>query len=525
MLAARDGRVEVVRRLLEAGADASAKDYLQRSVLSYAARSREPAVVSTVLKFNPAMNDGTLHEVATRFDADIITLLVAAGHDPNYRSAQYGGRTVLGEVASNGNRPQDNSQAYKALQALVKAGADPLAQVHGKSVIFLALENSQDPISATRFLLDNLLYKTINADENMYVPKGSPYHYSPTMYLKKGLAQCTPAVVPHLLALLEGHAARDCYYADLPHDQPLDAVNLPPNIKAVADYKQQRAIRHQMSEEDFQHQQRRQVEAVVLDQQVREMQVGGAIDMDNWKHEARMGRDLREADVQSQIAWSRFQGGQARLAEERRADLGHTDAVHAQGLRMRDTDHQQALRIRDNDHQQTLRLGGERHQQRIAQGRDYLTLQGEHNAQHLAQERALHDNQLRFQSATNAQSLQFKQQTNTQDLNHRAIAQRQRVAQEVEAAQRQLAQLQNVNSQHFRHAQNMHAQAHGHASRMGLLQASQAHQMNQYRLQGHNMSILEGQQQHDLEMVRAKAEFMRSQGWNMNATRLALPGV
>jgi ankyrin repeat protein len=238
LAAVRSGKTEAARMLLAAGANVSAKDFRGYSALFYASRDGNADLIRLLLPYKPATNDGSLHEAARYFHVEVIRLLLEAGHDPNYRCGKHGGRTALGEIALNSVPPADTTAAEEALDALSAAAASPLLRVEGKTVIFLALDNRHNE-AITRLLLRKVLSRTLlNSLENTY--QQGHLHYSPTMYVAKGILLGPPSM--SLLQLLQNHGCEHRFYASLGHPQPRDAVGMP---EEICEHERERAAREQ----------------------------------------------------------------------------------------------------------------------------------------------------------------------------------------------------------------------------------------------------------------------------------------
>ncbi|KAK3685249.1 hypothetical protein B0T22DRAFT_517226 [Podospora appendiculata] len=246
LLAAQSGRCDVATLLLEAGAKISTRDVFGRSALFFASGLGDVNLVTLLLNRHPSNNDGSLHEAARGFHLHVIKLLFDAGHDPNYRSSRHQGRTPLGELALNGAVPHDTATAESAVDALCAAGASPLLKIHGKTTIFLSLDNKANNLPMTRLLLDKLLHRTLNSQENMY--QHGVHHHSPTMYVAKGLLH-GPAS-PALLQLLRDHGAEDRYYATMGEPQPPDVRGLPEEFREYENERQARERRIQQAEDE-----------------------------------------------------------------------------------------------------------------------------------------------------------------------------------------------------------------------------------------------------------------------------------
>ncbi|WPJ60749.1 hypothetical protein SMAC4_03174 [Sordaria macrospora] len=246
MLAVKSGRFEAVQTLLDAGAKVHAKDSQGRSALYIAARLGNADIVAALLRINPSMNDGSLHEASRNLHVDAMRLLVECGHDPNYRSSKHDGRTAFGEMALKATVPRDITIAEEAVEILCTGGASPLLKTNDKTILFLALDN-MDNEAMTRLLLDKHLYRILNTPENMYVE--DIYHYSPTMYVKKGMLQGPRTA--GLIEILEGHGGEDRYYATMEQKQPHDAVGMPEEIQQFE--RERRARERRIREQEEEH--------------------------------------------------------------------------------------------------------------------------------------------------------------------------------------------------------------------------------------------------------------------------------
>ncbi|KAL8288928.1 hypothetical protein RB600_004394 [Gaeumannomyces tritici] len=275
LLAANTGRPGLVDKFIRLGASASEQDAFGRSALFYASRIGNHESVVLLLKQKVPADDGSLHEAARNFQVDVMEKLIAAGHDPNFRSCQHHGHTALTEMASKGSVPEDLDAAEAAVDLLRRAGADPLLQVGGKTAVFWALENNSGSRRSsrasggsqsvgggggcsgaeaiTKVLLEGILYKTLGDERNVFRDAAVDgfFYYSPTMYLSKGRSNATPEVAQALLALLRTHAAVDRFYAGADADeQPPDAVGMPEEIREVERERRARRLRQQRAEEE-----------------------------------------------------------------------------------------------------------------------------------------------------------------------------------------------------------------------------------------------------------------------------------
>lgn len=349
LLAVKSGRTDLAQVLLDAGARVSTKDVLGHSALFYAARAGNADLVSLLLKSKPIVNDGSLHEASRGFHVQVMKLLLEAGHDPNYRSSKHGGRTALGEMALKATVPRDIAVAEEALDLLASVEASPLLKVHGKTVIFLALDNQHNE-AITRVLLDRMLYKTLNSHENTY--QQGIYHYSPTMYIAKSLLLGPPSQA--LLQLLKNHGGEDRFYATIEEVQPPDAVGLPEEIRDYERGRRARERQNRLLDEDHAATLRRERERAHAHLQLRDeehtLKLRQSDELSEQKRRHRgldhqqavqlkaeahhVASDIRagEANVTSQLRWQRHRDDMAMLAQRRDSDAAHRRRAHAQRL-------------------------------------------------------------------------------------------------------------------------------------------------------------------------------------------------
>ncbi|KAK3984415.1 hypothetical protein QBC44DRAFT_337035 [Cladorrhinum sp. PSN332] len=373
LVAVKSRRVELVQMLLDNGAKLSVKDSRGRSALFFAAREGDFATLALLLKQNekPATNDGSLHEAARGFHTPAMKLLLGAGHDPNYRSSRHGGRTALGEIAFKAAVPDDIAVAEEAIDLLSSVDASPLLKVNGKTVIFLALDN-QNNESITRILLDRLLYRTLNSHENTY--EQGMYHYSPTMYVSKGvlLGPQTDSVVQ----VLRDHGCEDRFYATMEETQPSDAVGLPEEIR---EYERERRLWEQQNrraEEAHASQLRRETEKAHNVAHIEDLSHSRSLrhrDESSQQQRRHRGLDhqqammtkaemhhndanirISESNVNSQVRWQRYNDDMAMVGQKRDADLGHRQRVHHQGIEERKNHEQLNGEIRELRHARSL---------------------------------------------------------------------------------------------------------------------------------------------------------------------------
>ncbi|KAK4202061.1 ankyrin repeat-containing domain protein [Triangularia verruculosa] len=437
LIAVRSGRVDVVEMLLSYGAKVNVKDNIGRSPLFFASRAGDVAMMATLLKHSPSVNDGSLHEAARNFHPEAIKMLLDAGHDANYRSTKHGGRTALGEVALRAVVPHDIAVADESLDILASVDASPLLKVRGKTVIFLALDNQNNEAIA-RVLLDRLLYKTLNSHENTY--QEGNYHYSPTMYITKGILLGPRS--PALIQMLQNHGVEDRYYASIEETQPPDAVGLPEEIR---DYERERRAweqRNRRMEESHGNEIRRVTERAQVHERLEDQKHNRSVryrdahsqqrrkerSLDHHqatflqaeKHHTDSQIRISESNVQSGIRWQKHNDSLAMANQQRSASLAHRQQVHVQHIEERKQKNNMTLEYRDLRHAKSLTHMQDIHSQRWGETEKF-----------------------------NYQQLQFESQRKTQNAGH---SQRQRdLNLEAYAARNQL----DAESARTRHDMNM----------------------------------------------------------------------
>lgn len=367
---------------MESGARLSAKDALGHSALFYGSRAGNADLVALLLENKPPVNDGSLHEASRGYHVQTMRLLLEAGHDPNYRSTKHGGRTALGEIALNAGPPNDIAAAEDALDLLSSVDASPLLKVYGKTVIFLALDNPNNE-SITRLLLDRILYRTLNSHENTY--QHGIYHYSPTMYISKGLL--LGPRLETLIHLLRDHGGEDRFYATIEEPQPPDAVGLPDEIRDYERDRRARERRNALLEQEhatkLRHERERALNKGELsdDRHARDLRQREersqqqrhhrgldhhqAILLASEKHHNDAQIRISDANVASQIRWQSHNDALTMKSQTRAANLAHRQLTTQQRLEEREARHAQAIAHRRDAHAQKWQEAEELHAQKL----------------------------------------------------------------------------------------------------------------------------------------------------------------
>jgi hypothetical protein len=256
MLAAGKGRASVVSSLLNRGARVSQKDARERTSLCYAARNGDILTLKTILKKNPPVDDGSLHEAARELHADAVKLLIQSGHDIHFPSSKHDGRSPLCELCYACKASQDPEHLERTLAELTAAKAQPLRKSRGRTAIFMAMENA-NPVPVVTALIEVCKhYRDLDDPRNVY--EEEDYFYSPTMYIKKGIIRQSEAIAAELLDKLQLYSEIDRYYAKERMQQPEDACGMPPRIQESYNRQWMRESRREEEDEDWERKMKRQ---------------------------------------------------------------------------------------------------------------------------------------------------------------------------------------------------------------------------------------------------------------------------
>ncbi|RDA89307.1 hypothetical protein CP532_6153 [Ophiocordyceps camponoti-leonardi (nom. inval.)] len=253
MLATQTRRPDLVKSLIDHGADGDALDNQGRTSLCIAANaSGEVAVqlLMILLSAEPSKDDGSLHNAARNLNLPAVTLLVQAGHDPDFPSPLHGGRSALGEVCLHGSDAGEltalrERAMLKIMGLLMGSDSDLTIKSNGKSFLLLCFE-AADPVVTTRALLKSGMWKHVNKPFNRFTL--GEYTYSPTMYINKVLGPSS--VNDELLSVLRASRAVDMFYAS-EGPQPEGAVGLPEEVEAEDRARRARLSRLAMQSEDL----------------------------------------------------------------------------------------------------------------------------------------------------------------------------------------------------------------------------------------------------------------------------------
>ena len=140
----RNGRINVVRLLLEANAKPDAADGQGMTALHHAVKNDRQDIVSALLDAHADVNVGNqdgrrpLHTAAEYDNLEIVKILLDAGADPNVTSVN--GRTPLHTAA--------DVDRLETVEALLDAGADPNVMAQGGTPLHAAVRNASPAVTS-----------------------------------------------------------------------------------------------------------------------------------------------------------------------------------------------------------------------------------------------------------------------------------------------------------------------------------------------------------------------------------------
>lgn len=334
MLAAREGRHELVATLLERGSDADSRDMWNHSALFYASHLGSSGYYAVqVLAPVCLRDDGSLHEAVRNLQKDTAAVLIQHGHDPNFPSRLHGGRNVLGElcVQVQINTSKERTLLRQLLRLLLDNNADPSFKVHSeKTCVFLALDNPYSAVPVTEALLETEIWQDLNKDSQIYNDRATNLCYSALSYIERiPCPSRNPAVKTTLLSLLRDAGCAPRYYSTTPL-QPVGATGIPHSLVKLSD--QQKAHELALTHEKQLYEEKRSMSETLhrdMLRRAREAQ-DAQLALDRQKHDFETSR-LRDAETTKRAerkAWHALVMEQEREAtgyklgtEEHRANL------------------------------------------------------------------------------------------------------------------------------------------------------------------------------------------------------------
>ncbi|KAF3110874.1 hypothetical protein TWF706_000347 [Orbilia oligospora] len=317
MVAVQRQRRDVVFELIKAGASVTTEDQKGQTALFKACQEGQYDTVELLMARNTSRNDGSLHEAAAFCHPDVVRLLIREGHhDPDFPSSRHSGRSALSELALEGDAMTNKERVKETVEALLDGGADLRLRTNNRSPLSFGLDN-KNPVEMTRLLLNSGLYKTINSDFNLYRDEKNVV-YSLTMYVRKGLCQNkSPEVQEELYRLLKAFRGDDRYYVDDPKmPQPIGYVGIPDYLSRIEEERQvvQRKIDHER----------------MLQQARLRMEKEEATERERIRNHEYQAELVRQADRKARE--------DARISQQRAAELSHIKAMNEQRQIMEDAD-------------------------------------------------------------------------------------------------------------------------------------------------------------------------------------------
>ncbi|EHL00223.1 putative ankyrin repeat protein [Glarea lozoyensis 74030] len=256
LLAIKQGRADMVEKLISKGAILSASEAHDISPLALATRLGDSKIMEILLRADPERNDGSLHDAATNLKCNIIELLVGHGHQIDYPSERHDGRSALAELcfnAVNRSPKPDAKEIQRAVETLLAKGSDFMIRCisedkQERSIFHYAMDSS-DPVLILTVLLKKL-WQGINNEAFLF--KDAKYTYSLSMYVKKDIFKGPQDQKEEILRLLRTKRATDRFWAtDIESEQPPDCCNPPEEIKQEAERQKLRRKRLTEQREDI----------------------------------------------------------------------------------------------------------------------------------------------------------------------------------------------------------------------------------------------------------------------------------
>jgi hypothetical protein len=244
--AAETGRHAIIERMieLEPSIDVSFRNNKKQSALFLASRNVDIATVTMLLNANARPNDGSLHEAAREVQPELVSTLLAHGHDARLA---YAGFTPLAELCRRAipSGPGWESKAYSVIEMLLNAGTDPFETYGGtqKTVLHLALDNDQ-ALDITSVLLDFPQISAHINDDAFLFEDDAGVCYSPCKYAQK-FYEGPPTGMRDTLK--QALADRNCKPRLFSKKgvQPGGAVGVPKHIEDILNMESLRALNHE----------------------------------------------------------------------------------------------------------------------------------------------------------------------------------------------------------------------------------------------------------------------------------------
>ncbi|KAF1977804.1 ankyrin [Bimuria novae-zelandiae CBS 107.79] len=341
-LAAREGRSDIVKALLEHDADASIRDKWNRSALFYASSSSATSVVEALAP-HALKNDGSLHEAARNLQLDGAAVLIKFGHDPNFPSRLHEGRNALGEFCLNAELSTSTqlSRARRLLRFLLDNGARPNFKARNeRSAVILALDNPHDPLKMTDTLLETEVWEQLNDESHMFCDAKGLW-YSPISYVEHVPSPARAAQKQDLLDLFRDKGCSPKYYSST-EDQPPSAIGLPPSIARLVARQKEHRLSLRLAKEASDHarmlEETSHIDALRRQQENQDAALAAAAasaahsqTLEQRQHDAAMHR-VREAERMKRaekVAWHALLTAQEHESAAQRAQIEERRAAAA----------------------------------------------------------------------------------------------------------------------------------------------------------------------------------------------------
>ncbi|KAK6355134.1 hypothetical protein TWF696_004257 [Orbilia brochopaga] len=331
MVAVQKQRRDVVFELLKAGCSVGIEDQKGETALLKACKEGAYEIAELLLARSSSTNDGSLHEAATYGHARVVRLLINQGHhDPDFPSTRHQGRSALAQLALNADPVRNRDRVKETIEALLASGADPSIRTDNRSPLFFGLDN-KNPVEMTGLLLGAGLYKSINAEFNMYTDANKTV-YSPRMYVQKGMCQNkNPVVLDELYQILKFYRGEERFYIDDPTvPQPAGYTGIPPYLRNIEEERQ--VIQRKIDNERQLQQARIRMEQEEAKERERTRQ---------HEYQAEL---IRRADLKAKE--------EARLAKARADEIAHIRMISEQKTRNEDRERSRQLSHIQRMHQE-----------------------------------------------------------------------------------------------------------------------------------------------------------------------------
>jgi ankyrin repeat protein len=352
-IASREGRHKIVSVLLERGSDADARDVWNKSALFYASAGVSGEAIVKPLAERTLKNDGSLHEAARELSIDVVKVLLAFDHDPNFPSRLHGGRNALGELCLNARveTASQRSNLRQVLRILLAKGANPKFRARNeKSVVNLALDNAYSALPITEALLETEIWEDLNNEEHTYRDPASGLHYSPYSYVDRLPSPARTPIKQQLLDLLRDKACLPVYYSESPL-QPVGATGIPSATAKLVEKQKEHELALRHENEKFEHSrsiaETAHKDALRRNREAQEAQLAaqtGATKhwttLEQQKHDFEVHR-VREAEKMKRgekVAWHNLLMEQERDAAARRQSVDDRKAGAAMALELEMSD-------------------------------------------------------------------------------------------------------------------------------------------------------------------------------------------